>query len=604
MAVTDTRVKFLRGLQATLPSTKHDGNIYITTDERAMYIDYNNGTTTERIRLGDFREYASFSAISSLPTANLSTTALYYATSENILAKWNGTTWTQINPQKTLDQLLTNISDTVALSNNTATITTHIYTGTGASQVDLLQTNHALTTADANAIKLTVNGSTITMRGRNVQNEVSPVIASATNGATITLRNAYTGIDSDGNAVSTTQDNSFSLLHNSSGGVKVTTNAAAGTVTLDADYRIAGGTTDSAHALVLGLTNINGGTSVIPDESKVKITPTITVGDDTTTTVNATIGYSATTQTAKAATINFALPVYTKAQVDSKIEAELKAINSMTFKGSIAASGGTATAPPLIANNVRIGDTYIVADATGTYSVDTVPNTQAARKGDLFIATSTNTTDPENTLGYIEPADIKWVYVPAGDDVIHEYALRKATSPAGTGANSQAAFDYIYLKNEANQMEGPGIGIGSGIEYDTLTSNDNNAGSVIVLKHKVYNAPTTTTGTAIAVNNTIQSGSTNDSITAITGLTFENGHVTGYTTTQFSVILGDNWTDTRIAASVSSSKGVLTSQYKTTQAGSNWISSSEAMSLSSSSLTFAKVANANELSIDLMWETF
>lgn len=598
MAVTDSRVKFLRGLLANLPSTKTDGNIYITTDERAMYVDYNNGTSVERIRLGDFREYANMEAIRAIPTTNLSTTALYYATSENILAKWTGTVWKQINPQKSIGDLIRQLTETVAVSNNTATITTHIY---NEANVDVLQASHSLATADATAIAITSSGTTITLRGRNVTNEVSPVIASATNGATVTIRNTYTGTDAAGTAVNTTEDNAFTILHNSSGGVKVTSNAANGTITLDADYRIAGATANSGKSLALGLTNINGGTTVIPENSKVTITPTITVGDGTTTTVDATVTYTATSQTAKTANIAFTLPVYTKAQVDSQIQEKLAAMNSMTFKGNIKSSGGTVTTPPLDQNAVKIGDTYIVADNTGTYDTNTSGTRQPAIKGDLFIATSTDGT--ENSLGYIDPAKIQWVYVPSGDDAVHEYALRRATSPARTGTNAQAAFEYIYLKNEANVMQGPGIGVGDGLEFDTLTSNDSNAGSVMVLKHKVYAAATTTTATAIAINNTTQTGTLTDSITAITGLTIENGHITGYTTQQFGVTLGSSWTNTRVAASVSSGKGVLTSQYRTAAGGTTWVGD-QTMSLSSSSLTFAKVANANELSIDLMWETF
>lgn len=596
MAVTDSRVKFLRGLLANLPSTKTDGNIYITTDERAMYVDYNNGTTTERIRLGDFREYADMTAIRAIPTTNLSTTALYYATSENILAKWTGTTWKQINPQKSISDLIRSIADTVTLSNNTATILTTIY---NEANVGVLTTQHALATADAEAIKLTASGTTITMRGRNVQNEVSPVIAAATNGATVTLHNAYTGTDSSGNAVNTTTDNAFTILHNASGGVKVTADATNGKITLDADYRIAGATANSGKALALGLTNINGGTSVIPENSKVTITPTITVGDGTTQTIDATVTYTGTSQTAKAATINFALPVYTKAQVDSQISEKLTAMNSMTFKGNIKSSGGTVTTPPLDQNAVKIGDTYIVADASGTYDTNTGTGRQSAIKGDLFIATSTDGT--ENSLGYIEPSKIQWVYVPSGDDASHEYALKKATSAARTGDNAYAAFDYIYLKNEANVIQGPGIGIGAGIEYDTVTSNDSVAGSVIVLKHKVYAAPTSSADTAVALNNTTQSGSLTGTITAITGITVENGHITGYTTKQYGVTMASAWTDVRLSPSVSNGKAVLTSQYKTAAGGNTWVGS-QTMNLASSSLTYRMVSS--ELNIDLMWETF
>lgn len=85
-------VNFKKGLLANLPSEKSAGTLYITTDERALYLDVDSST---RIRLGDFIEVASVSA---LPVAGASQTALYYATAENVLAKWNGTEWVQINP--------------------------------------------------------------------------------------------------------------------------------------------------------------------------------------------------------------------------------------------------------------------------------------------------------------------------------------------------------------------------------------------------------------------------------------------------------------------------------------------------------------------------
>ena len=88
-------VYFKKGELKNLPSTKSAGTIYVTTDERAMYVDVND---TTRIRLGDFREYATWAEIQALDKTNLSTTALYYAAQENVLCKYTGTAWTQINP--------------------------------------------------------------------------------------------------------------------------------------------------------------------------------------------------------------------------------------------------------------------------------------------------------------------------------------------------------------------------------------------------------------------------------------------------------------------------------------------------------------------------
>ena len=85
-------VSFKKGVLANLPVTKTAGTFYVTTDERAMYLDVDAST---RIRLGDFQEFASVTALTANP--NPSTTALYYVSDINCLAKWNGTQYVQIN---------------------------------------------------------------------------------------------------------------------------------------------------------------------------------------------------------------------------------------------------------------------------------------------------------------------------------------------------------------------------------------------------------------------------------------------------------------------------------------------------------------------------
>lgn len=85
-------ISFKKGLLANLPKTFTEGTIYVTTDERAMYLDIDDST---RIRLGDFQEFANLAALQE--NKNPSTTALYYITDLNVLAKWNGSAYTQIN---------------------------------------------------------------------------------------------------------------------------------------------------------------------------------------------------------------------------------------------------------------------------------------------------------------------------------------------------------------------------------------------------------------------------------------------------------------------------------------------------------------------------
>lgn len=85
-------VNFKKGLLANLPATKTAGTFYVTTDERAMYLDVDAST---RIRLGDFQEFATVEALTG--NANPNTSALYYVTDINCLAKWNGSEYIQIN---------------------------------------------------------------------------------------------------------------------------------------------------------------------------------------------------------------------------------------------------------------------------------------------------------------------------------------------------------------------------------------------------------------------------------------------------------------------------------------------------------------------------
>ena len=92
-------IKFFKGLEASLPASGVNGALYITTDEGAIYL----GTGTGMKRLGDFVQVAN---VASLPE-KAHESCLYYCVAENILAKWNGTEWTQINKQPTAEEMKT-----------------------------------------------------------------------------------------------------------------------------------------------------------------------------------------------------------------------------------------------------------------------------------------------------------------------------------------------------------------------------------------------------------------------------------------------------------------------------------------------------------------
>lgn len=133
-------VNFKKGLLANLPATKTAGTFYVTTDERAMYLDVDAST---RIRLGDFQEFATVEALTANP--NPSTTALYYISGINCLAKWNGSEYIQINKD------------------------------TGATSIEVVGDGNAVTAAvyDAAGRKLTLTKGATYMTAADVDGKIS-----------------------------------------------------------------------------------------------------------------------------------------------------------------------------------------------------------------------------------------------------------------------------------------------------------------------------------------------------------------------------------------------------------------------------------------------
>lgn len=90
--MANLNLKFLRGLQASLPTAGTDGYFYLTTDTHRLYtsidgkvVPVNEGVTT----------VANIDALASVTGANAG--EFFYCTQENILAVFNGQTFVQIN---------------------------------------------------------------------------------------------------------------------------------------------------------------------------------------------------------------------------------------------------------------------------------------------------------------------------------------------------------------------------------------------------------------------------------------------------------------------------------------------------------------------------
>lgn len=129
-------LKFLKGSLSNLPSTKTEGQVYITADSQEMYVDVD---ATTRISISGLRVVADEAALTALADAEgYSEHILYYVEDSQALKKYNGSTFDYLN-------------DTTDLANLGKTVATH------TSQIATLETKDTeLETAINN-----INASTI-----------------------------------------------------------------------------------------------------------------------------------------------------------------------------------------------------------------------------------------------------------------------------------------------------------------------------------------------------------------------------------------------------------------------------------------------------------
>lgn len=113
------------GLEAI--TTKVPGTIYVTTDEKAMYVDI---STTERIRLGQIIEVADQAAWATMKPP-YSSEGFYYIVAQNALIKYTGDnvthSWKQINAPTDLSGLIERVSDLETAVGSNGTTKTGIY---------------------------------------------------------------------------------------------------------------------------------------------------------------------------------------------------------------------------------------------------------------------------------------------------------------------------------------------------------------------------------------------------------------------------------------------------------------------------------------------
>lgn len=536
------QVMFKKGLSTALPKTGLvEGAFYLTTDTDKLYI-CNDGNKLSLLN----QVVHSVANIPALPKiADAAVGEFYYCLAENVLATKKAAadeSWTQINADT--DTKVSEVTTTTAVNSGIATVTTKVKSKTKAGvSAGELSGSFQIKGAGDNTITREADG-TIVITGKN---DNATYTLGTAEGGKIALRGSGTG------ATNT------EITVKGAGDIAITSDAA-GNLTVDGTKlkdAIADATQNVTITSVKNEFAADGKftTEVATAAGSIKasaITPIIKLG------TNAT-AYKFESGTAT-------LPVYTKTEVDGKIDEYFKAANAMVYKGTVSKAADLPTA------NVQCGETYKVAVAGHYAGTD-------CKVGDLIIAKVDAAT----------PTDATWDVVPSGDDQVITGNVSNTGIAISDGAGILA-----------------GITLANG---DCTTVAGTVSGKVTTIK--VNHAPVT--------EGTLAAGSTTDvtqtakgtaDFSAITGITRDAyGHVTGTTVKKLHVVDTDTHNDVtsvKVAATHTKSGATLSTTVYTqdTTAG---VTANLAITSDNLTITNGTANGATEaagLKINLEWGTF
>lgn len=531
------QVMFKKGLSTALPKTGLvEGAFYLTTDTDKLYI-CNDGNKLSLLN----QVVHNVANIDALPAiADAAVGEFYYCVSENVLATKKAasdTSWTQINADT--DTKVSDVTTTTAVASDIATITTTVKSTTKAGGSAGEKTgSFKIKGAGDNTITREADG-TIVITGKN---DNATYTLGTAEGGKIALKGAGTG------ATNT------EITVKGAGDIAITSDAA-GNLTVD-------GTTLKNAIQNVTITSVKNEfaadgkftTEVATAAGSTKapaVTPIIKLGTNDTE-------YKFESGTAT-------LPVYTKTEVDTKIDTYFKAADAMVYKGTVSKAADLPTA------NVQCGWTYKVA-AAGTYA-GTV-----CKVGDLIIAKVDAAT----------ATDATWDVVPSGDEQVI------------TGA---AANTGITISDGAGVLAG--ITLANG---DCTTVAGTVSGKVTTIKVN-HNQVTGTlaAGSTVDVTQTAKGAA---DFSAITGITRDAyGHVTGTTVKTLHVVDTDTHNDVtsvKVAATHTGSGATLSTTVFTqdTTAGvtANLAITSDNLTITNGTANGETEAAA--LKINLEWGTF
>ena len=544
-------VSFKQGLQSALNSMAQangaqEGSFYLTSDSHRLYIGLNGGSIAA-VNEG----VTTVANVAALPTItsgkDLTAGQFYYAVTENVLCVYNGTSWVQINPDTDIKEL----TITATAANDTATVTTTVADTKSKVFADTFEikgisgTKITVTPAvGATPPQIQIAGDVYT-----VSTTTTPEgdVVEGHNTAQIKLHSQnQSGVDTK-----------LTLVGGKNAHIKG--DAATGNIEVSSDNT-------TIDTVAFTPQDTGGFQLTIKDSDETPhegvIDPSIKIGKnasgDPTDEVHFTTGGVAT------------LNVYTSAQVDTKIQERLKALDALTFKGTLGTGGTLAAAPT---TNVSVGDLYKIV-SQGTYGGE------ACKTGDMLIAQGTE----DAATGYIT-GTITWVYVPSGDETDTTYVGRKIVH----------GMTVVQQGNEGNLISSLSLSTDAG---NPIQLTDDGGTDQTHRDVKVTHKTTTQTDTTGTAQTQSERGSIVIPIEEKTVDSF--GHVTGTKKTNYTVVDTHN-----TLKAVASTVAVATNTATVTISASmtDGESKQSNFTVSSDNLTITEAQNEN-ITINFAWGSF
>ncbi len=525
------------------------GTFYLTSDTNRLYIGKDGGSikpvNAGIITVANTNSLPEVTSLSKEEKDKLAGN-YYYASEQNILCVFNGSNWVQIN------SVITNSSMGSAVSAVTdgARVTTSVTDTNGT------QKSTSYTIVGDKGITVSGSGTEVKVTG----DPISAAVTTADNTATAAIT-----------STSGTTNTSIAVK----GGDNVTVSSDGNVITVAAADRYVSKLTTAARAEGFG---IYGQYNDGPNLAEVNINPIVKLDG---TIKNDTKEFKYVNGTAT-------LPVYTAKEVDSikstlenNFEAKLKGFNAMEYKGTVG-TDGDLKALPAVSDNIKSGYSYLVSGELQVGNV-TYPS------GTLIVASG----NEDSTTGYLTAVNWSFVTGSTADttysgNVVSTGALQLIPSTGGAAVAS--------------------INVTAGEDIVVSTSGAvNDKSQTYTVKHKEYTDETFGTAGATAAT-AMEPKQTNYEIPVISGITVQNGHITGVTATKYTV-KDTNVSFSSTTATVSSiaNSNVATIKHAIILqdgAGAQVKSPKDAeFSISSSSLEVT-AASASNVAVNLVWGSF